>query len=132
MKIEADLRIAIRSAEKAQPCRDNWTERREAKKKSIADLLKKKPKLAKQIAMADKMGRRADAMLEVSKEPYERIGINRQLNDIFDEEKFIKSGGVLSGPMASRWKADSVIAELLAADKSQQKTILKKYGIKWE
>lgn len=132
MKIDADLRIAIRSAEKAQPSRDTWLERRNANKKAIAGFLKTHPRAAKDIKAADDMFKRAQALRDRAGEVYDRLGIRSCQSEFSNDEKFVKAGGKLPGPINGRWKADAVIAELMAAAPNQRAAILKKYNIRWE
>lgn len=140
MKIDTDLRLTIRSAEKAQPS-DDWQAQARQQHEAIADLFKRKPALAKRAehlrASADAHEKAASAAREAL---CKEFGLQR--NDSYDpkfqfsrcgdgRDQFVKKGGVIPAKF-TRWKFDDVIAELAKADGKQAAAILKKYGINWK
>ena len=131
MKIDTDLRLAIRSAEKAQPYyNDSWSEQRERETAAIADLFKRKPALAKTAQRATAAIERHQKRVQVEVAKIRAIGLDTGLRTVGNEDAFRKVGGRLPD-RKKRWKFDAVMAELAAADEKEAPRILKKYGIKW-
>lgn len=141
MKIDADLRAAIKAAEKAQPA-DSWSERRKVTDAAIQAFLKKKPALRKKLALL--LQSRASLRSSIQKKKDEidallwPLGLTATDDGIceafvYDDEnaeKFAKAGGVIPS-MPKRWKADALIAKLAAADPKHRDSILKEHGINW-
>lgn len=140
MKIDTDLRAAIRSAEKAQPQVNRYEERRKSELAAIADLFKRKPALgakarglASTAAKADKIASAARAKL------CDEYGL-RADGDEFRfagcgnyEERFVKAGGKLpSLDKMERWNFDDVMAALAKADPKEGAKIIKRLGINWQ
>jgi hypothetical protein len=141
MKIDADLRAAIKAAEKAQP-RDSWSERQKAADAAIHAFLKKRPSLKKKICLL--LQSRASLQLALEEKTADLnkvlwpLGLTANntkvcesfLNDDDDAERFVKAGGVLP-KIPERWKSDVLIAKLAAADPKHRGSILKEHGINW-
>jgi hypothetical protein len=136
MKIEHDLRCAIRSAEKVQRNKDNWQARHERTESAIANLLKSKPAIAAKIAKARRESKRLSELLSRQSATIDSFGLRVNCNGsseslgMADEGKFKTAGGVLvQSPTV--WNADAIIAELAAADAKQGAKILARIGIQW-
>jgi hypothetical protein len=141
MKIDADLRAAIKAAEKAQPS-DFLSERAKVADAAIQAFLKKRPALRKKLALL--LQSRESLLLSLQKRTNDlnelvypfglRIKDNKVcesfLCDDDDAEKFTEAGGVIP-EMPKRWKADELIAKLAAADPKHRDSILKEHGINW-
>lgn len=130
MKIDQDLRQAIKSAERVQTKNLNWVEKRNAEKRAVADLFARKPALAKKINKAIAAVKKAEAARKVASEVIHAAGLSCSDLQITDKELFRKAGGQLAGGQA--WTSDQAIAELAAASPKDAPAILAKYGIKWE
>lgn len=139
MKIDQDLRAAIRSAEKTQPSY-GYQEKERQEDDAIKTFLAKYPPTAKAIAKlrADSI-RHFKAFDAAREELCKRFGL-RLYGDAnalkfahCDDGKkaFIKAGGKLATKRV-QWRFDSVMAELAAAEPKQLTAILKKYGINWK
>lgn len=132
MKITSDLRLAIKSAHKCQPVEDHHA-RQARTRKVIADLLKRKPALARKIkaaqaVLAEWNNKRLEAL-----KAFEEIGVNPDLNYLADDAKFFKAGG--GSPLQEkhkRWDFDPVMTQLAAATEKEGKTILRRLGINWD
>lgn len=128
MKIDSDLRAAIRSAEKSQPDID-W-QRRSALNRDAAKELVEKGRHATRFANAVVMMKKAEELNRQANLVFDSIGVNDEFR-IINEDAFAKAGGKYPMPM-KRWKYDHAIAELAKANPKEAKAILKKYGILWE
>lgn len=142
MKIDQDLRAAIRSAEKVQPNSnvDKWQLREEAAAEAIADFLKRYPSKAKKVhALVAAMRKAAKAQKVAEESLCEQFGLRHYDNKLqfarcgAGSGAFEKAGGKVPPPVVKGepWKYDRVMAELAAAEPKQLKAILKKYGINW-
>ena len=138
MKIDQDLRIAIRSAEKAQPSTD-WSVRDAQNQKCIEEFMQRRPAKAAEInrhvltiAKAEAAEKKARAAL------CEGFGLRHDGTKLSFSNcgggsvAFLKAGGKLPPTQGRRWAFDTVMAELAAADAKQATAILKKYGINWK
>lgn len=135
MRVEQDLRIAIKAAANASKNQD----RSKSERVLIEEWLKKYPAkaakaraLVKAILSADAAERKAREQLE------KQFGLNRsswQGNGEFtmgDEHAFQKAGGEI-GVKRPRFDENAVIAEYAATKTKQEaKKVLAKYGIVWE
>lgn len=130
MKIDADLRAAVRSAEKAQPYSHELE--RAAAKRAIDDLCKRKPAVMAALRSAALISKKIDALWVENRTLLNRIGINKDGDHITDEQAFVKIGGKLPGPREIRWRFDRVMADLAAADAKEAAAILKQCGINWK
>lgn len=130
MKIDADLRAAIRSAEKMQP-QDDWESRSRAAKETITALLKSR-RYARAYQRALLQKKQGAALLDQANEFFRSLGLSSGADRIEDDQKFVKAGGALPPPPLRRWKFDTVMAELAAApDEKAGAKILQRYGINW-
>ena len=138
MKIDTDLRLTIRSAEKAQPSED-WQGRQKRDDDAINAFLAGHPAKAKKVHALRSTECTAEAQANAArKELCEAFGL-RHNGRAFEfghcgdgKMAFIKAGGKLPTAAVRRWKFDEVIAELAKADAKQATAILKKYGINWK
>jgi hypothetical protein len=131
MKIDTDLRAAIRSAEKAQPDK-GWQARTEAETKAIAKLLADNKALGGKVRAEIAVIEKASKQMERAGEYLESLGITKSLERIRDHELFVKAGGKVP-LMGKRWTFDEVMSKLAAVKTEREgKTILRKYGIHWE
>jgi hypothetical protein len=138
MKIDTDLRLTIRSAEKAQPA-DDWQVRAKRDDEAIAAFLASHPAKAKKIQTLIATARKAEAQKDAAhKELCEAFGLKHYNNKLEfsrcgdGKDLFVKAGGKLPSATGRRWKFDEVIAELAKAEGKQATAILKKYGINWK
>lgn len=131
MKIDTDLRLAIRSAIAVQKLakQNSWQERRDREKAAIDELIQRRNLKPKVKAAKKQLDR-----IEVSRAKvalvFNELGISSELDYIRDDTKFIKAGGKLIPPLKSL-NFDGIMAELAAADPKQADHILKKLNIKW-
>ena len=144
MKIDQDLRAAINAAAKAQPEYSYETESKQIQQ-CVDALFKKKPSvkrkadalLKESMALRDKKsvidGRIGELLRPLGLRAYDlRITANfRRDMDDEDAQKFMAAGGQLPPPSQRKWKAETVIARLAAAEPKSRDTILKEYGINW-
>lgn len=145
MKIDTDLRAAIRSAEKCQPSSDS-SKKRDMDRACIAEFLNRFPKKKDKIRAL--IQREIDADVASSKargDLCKQFGLRHYSHggEIQIESlefancgkgagAFEKAGGKLPPIGVRRWAFDAVMAELAAADPKQAVVILKKYGINWK
>lgn len=130
MKIDQDLRIAIRSAERCQPD-FGYRDQLGAEKVAISNLIKARPVVGSQVRRATRRLAVAAKSQEIARKILGDFGLRDGGERIWDEDKFVKAGGKLPGPQQKRWKFDCVMKELAAADPKQARSILKRYGINW-
>lgn len=130
MKIDTDLRIAIRSAVKlhnATKC--DWNAYREDQVKAI-EAVAAKPRNKKMIAKARAQMALAKELREKASEVFNALGINGDLDRVDDVDLFKKAGGV----MVTKNKAidpETILGRLATADSKEGARIIKELGIKW-
>lgn len=136
MKIDSNLRAAIRSAANAQP-QDDWRAKEKEEKESIAAFFAKYPARHKEAIRLIETEKKARATAEkASSDLCEKFGLTHYggetkfANCGRGSETFKKAGGKLP-TQGVRWKFDAVMAELAAADEKQGAAILARIGIKW-
>ncbi len=136
MKIDTDLRLAIKSAEKSQP-QDDWKMREESAKKAIADLFKRKPSIARDAKSLVQKSMKAYAVHEASvKSLCEKYGLRKDGDGFLfsncsgGEGRFEKIGGKVPAK-SKRWTFDAVMRELATATPKEGAAILKRLGINW-
>jgi hypothetical protein len=133
MKIDTDLRAAIRSAYlQRKRTADDWAVRRAAEKAAIAALLKSKPALARRVAKARADANRANIAAAKASQIISAIGISHDGERIHDTELFVKAGGAFKFSEAPRWTFDQVMAQLASATPREGAAILTKLGINWQ
>lgn len=141
MKIDTDLRAAIRSAEKCQPVQNDYEARRKQEDATIADFFKRNPSKAKKCRKLAEDAIKAEALeSSLRKKLCDHYGLRFgdqrfQFSNYggANNAAFIKAGGRLpESTKHIRWTFDKVITELASAEPKQLKGILAKYGIKWE
>ncbi len=143
MKIDTDLRLAIKAAERNQP-QDTWTQRALREQASISDWMKKFPAKAKKaLALREKAYKAAAIVSAAEAELCKEFGLRRaheadNANKKFsfshcggNAEQFMRAGGKVHAE-SIKWKADSVIARLAAAEPKDAALILKGLGINWK
>lgn len=130
MKIDQDLRVAIRAAAKNQPARDYAAERAfeqaEIQRVVTATPLRKRLHILHQKRIAN-----AKRILHQAESFYSDLGLSYELRNIYHDGKFKAAGGK-QPPEHSTWRAEKLIAQLTAASPAEGRTLLKKYGINWE
>ncbi len=146
MKIDTDLRAAIRSAERCQPSSDHQ-KKRDADRAAIADLLNRCPKKKSKIIALIQKEIDADAAAKKAREDlckqfglrhYSHGGENIRLEELEFSNcgkggtAFVNAGGKLPPMGIRRWNFDEVMSELAAAEPKRLQPILKKYGINWK
>ncbi len=139
MKVDSDLRAAIRAAEKAQP-EITWETREKAEREAIQDLFNRIPKHKRKAqALVNSINRHRKELDSCHSKLRDLFGI--QLHDgklqLHRREEYLsnfeKAGGNLKfNEPKRRWRSESIIAELAAAKPAEAKAILKRIGIIWE
>jgi len=135
MKVEQDLRIAIKAASAASKNQD----RSKSERVLIEEWLKKYPaKAAKARALVKAILAAGAAERKAREQLQKQFGLHRsswQGNGEFmmgDEHAFQKAGGDI-GIKRPRFDENAVIAEYAATKTKQEaKKVLSKYGIVWE
>lgn len=130
MKIDQDLRVAIRAAANNQPRRD-YSKERDFEKAEILRVVTSIPEWARAHKKHQARLKRAQKECAEAEKFYAHLGVVASLTGIRDYQKFKLAGGKVP-PEHSTWKAEVVIAELTAATPKRGKELLKKYGINWE
>ncbi len=136
MKIDTDLRLAIKSAEKMQP-QDDWRAREAANRASIAELFKRKPtigaaakKLLAKIKKAEETRLAAEQAL-CKQFGLRKDGVNFAFANCGDGAgQFEKVGGKLQQKHV-RWSFDAIMRELATATPAEGAKIIKRIGIIW-
>lgn len=137
MKIDQDLRLAIRAAEKTHRLanQDSWQAKQARNQAAVAAFLQAKPTAAKVIRAAAAKIKRLKAAIERHATQIALVGLRSDHSEppgfaLSDEARFTKAGGKLPA-LPGRWSADGVIAQLAAAEPAEAKNILKRIGINW-
>ena len=137
MKIDHDLRQAIKAASETQKSKNSYQVRTEA----AEAFLKSNPKIADKLKRLRKITLDAREAALKAREPYDellaKIGLDECGGDDSyilgysdeDQANFVKAGGVLSA--GHPWDYTRVMARLAAADPKDRDAILKEYGINW-
>lgn len=129
MKIDANLRVAIRSAVKVANSNNNWQERGKLVKGAI-EKLASTTRYRTRIAKAVQNLKTAEVLQEKAYDVFASIGVNPDLDHIHDEDIFVDAGGVL--PVKHQeLDFDKIIASLAAADAKEGAKIIKSLGINW-
>lgn len=138
MKIDTDLRLAIKSACAAQPQKNDYQAREEAQQQSIQDFLKKFPKKAQRLQGLRKTAEDADQTAkEARAEMCQKFGLREYSAGWTysscggSKENFVKAGGVLPTKFPENWKYDAVMAQLASMTEKEGMALLKKLGINW-
>lgn len=140
MKIDTDLRLAIKAAEKAQTKPDYWKQEAQ-KRKDITAALKKKPALYKKamgcvrrIIHAEKLEAAASKTLcdELGLRLNDRVAKDFNFANCGDGQgRFEKAVAKLSFAKTTNWRADHVLARIAAATPKEGAKIIKELGINW-
>lgn len=137
MKINSDLRMAVRSAYNIQKkaASNHYEVRHKAEQAAIAALLKSKPKVAKALNAAKARIHRASVESAKANQVIKSFGLecgwHGDAYRLTDNVAFTKAGGHFTITESKRWTFDQVMAELAAADEKQAAAILKNFGINW-
>lgn len=143
MKIDNDMRQAIKAAHKHQP-EATTAARNQARQAAVDKFLAERPVFKRKVTQLVKEEVRLRTKLESTrdklKELLEPIGLDSYEGRVYldrynrhsREERFTQAGGDLSALTKMEWDVDAVIAELAAADPKDATKILAKYGIRWE
>lgn len=129
MKIDHDLRAAIRSAHSAQRRNRDGFNRWDAEKKAIAEIAKI-PAVGAKLRKAKTLRAKASLWNAAADDLEKSVGIHNA-NYIHDHALFQKSGGRAIIEPGKPWGFDAVMAELAAASEKDGKAILKRIGIDW-
>ena len=130
MKIDSDLRLAVRAAAKTQPQR-NYQQEQDLQKKEVQRFLTSTPERAALHRKHQKNLLRARSLIADAEKFYGQFGLQSDGIRVWSDEKYKAAGGKLP-PERSTWRAEKVLGELAAATPAEGKAILKKYGINWE
>jgi len=135
MKIDHDLRQAIKAAHDAQEHRDEHKLRHDA----AVHFLKKRPAVAKKLTNLRKKKDVAFAQYKALANPFEALLESLGLETCqdsykvaygdFEKEKFVAAGGEFN--TRPKWNYNKVMARLAAAEPEARDAILREYGINW-
>lgn len=138
MRIETELRNAIKSAERHQPSRMSWQDKQKLLNAAISALIKtargnRIPLYQKQITSLE------NALTGVRKDLRKKYGLRIDgkgfalaNGDSADSiRRFKRAGGKYPVDEKPNWTTDQVVAELVAAEPKAMHKILAKYGIVW-
>lgn len=143
MKVDADLRLAINAAARAQRPVSHEQEEADEKKavnglitlKSVS--IKKARQLrAKWLKLSDQAAA-VDAELDKILKPLGLRFENRNTPDLelgygeSSKQAFVKAGGILPPAKRRKWTADEVIQRLVGVKPDKRDAILKECGIDW-
>lgn len=131
MKIDTDLRIAVRAAVKLHnETKCDWSAYHADQTKAIAAVAAK-PRNKRKIAKAKADMAAAKVIRDKAYDVFKALGINGDLDRVEDAELFKKAGGVL----VTKNKcidADITLGRLATADDKEGAQIIKQLGIKWK
>jgi hypothetical protein len=127
MKIDQDLRLAIRAAEKVQPANERYNERA-----AIDAFLKKNKAARKALERATVYRDKGAEYYKKAKAVMAKFGLDDDASYVVDHDTFGRAGGATAPQRSGRWVAEQVIGRLLAADPKDRQKILLEYGIRWE
>lgn len=131
MKIDTDLRLAIKAAVRLHnTTKCDWDAFHKEQAAAIK-LVTAMPRHKKSIEKAKADLAAADAMRAKAYKVFENLGINSDLNNVRNEDKFKKAGGTVVTKNKTI-DPDNVIAQIARADKKEAEAIIKQLGIKWE
>lgn len=140
MKIDTDLRLAIKAAEKAQP-QDGYDARNKREQDAVIKFFAAYPEKAKRARLLSKQAAAAYARYQAADEAIcKEFGLRRmggsqsgfQLGGCgASPNRFVKAGGKLPTRQV-RWSADNVMAQIAAATPKEGAKIIKSLGINWE
>jgi hypothetical protein len=134
MKVDSDLRAAIRAAVKFQGVM-TWFDKLKVQQDAIAELLKRNPAIKKRYIAAEKKLAKLRAAKELAENQLYQFGFTLEARGnpgkVRDSEAFAKVGGKLPENYDQRFTEAQVIAELASAPESKRAAILKKYGMVW-
>jgi hypothetical protein len=135
MIINSDLRMVIRSAEKAQ-VKPSWQEREKSKREAVASFVNSDLRRKAKINRALMKYAEASKAKNAARDEIHAYGLRTGDDDenptleICNEDYFVKAGGKIPADKLI-WKFETVIAELASADQREGVKVLKKYGINW-
>lgn len=130
MKIDQDLRIAIRSVVNARKNNSTWEEQAKQRRKSIADLLSRK-KHNQKAKIAKQRLKKAEQLKDAAESFYNSLGLySHNDSSIRDDEKFITAGGLMPDE-PKKQSFDEIMASIARADNKQGIKILNALGIIW-
>lgn len=143
MKIDTDLRAAIRSAY-TQLRKDDSTRKlnKQIEQESIKELLGRKPAIAALFLSAERKIEVLQRKIQDLRFAMDATGLKRRSywDDnvkpntgfiIEDAKKFAKSGGRYAPKHVESWNYDTIMAQLAAASEKEGAAILKRIGINW-
>lgn len=130
MKIDTDLRLAVRSVVTAARESESWQERNKREQKAIAELLKKRS-IAAKLQNAQRQFKRGEEIKRRAGKIFDRYGLSCSLSSIQNEERFIAAGGSLT-KLIKFPRVEVVLAQLASASPAEGAKIIKSLGIKWE
>lgn len=138
MKIDSNLRAAIRAANNAQP-NYGWEVEAEQNRQAIQSLFKSKPSLGKRAkALAAKEIKGQKDVNDASAALCAEFGLRFNSDGNFEfsrcgdgQDQFKKLGGKVPTKNV-KWRFDAAMAELAGAEPGEEKEILEKYGINWK
>lgn len=140
MKIDTDLRAAIRSAALAQKSLrlNSGNSQRDAEEKAIASLLKRCPAKRAALQSSERVIAECKKRIEEAQAVQSRMGLSHAYYStgskyrIEDNKRFVAAGGRYEYKEPTRWTFDQVMAELSAAAPKEGAKIIARIGIKWE
>ena len=136
MKIEQDLRIAIKAAADQSKRNSNSWEKSKNREEAIAKFLKSFPQKAMRLKKLQTDYANGKKLQELCEQKAQKeLGLSlydyRGRIEIHSEAAFTKAGGKI--PKTDEFTAEQVITEYAGAKtKTEAATVLKKFGIVWE
>lgn len=134
MKVDADLRVAIRAAVRCQG-HLTWQDKLAIQQKAIAELLKRKPTLKRKYTATLKRLAKLNTERDRVKAELDSLGFTLEAKGnpgkVFSVECFAKQGGNLPENYDQRFTEAQVVSELASAPEKRRQEILKKYGLDW-
>lgn len=129
MKIDSDLRLAIRASERCQPT-STWEQKNKDRQAAIKKVVGN-PKHAPKIKAAKARIKRLNAAIARAESVMHELGLTADLDRIRDDALFYKAGGRII-PSLPKWTYDAVMKELAEATPAEGAKILKRLKIRWD
>jgi hypothetical protein len=131
MKIDSDLRAALRSAYNQQKYVDrDYAAKERAKKAALTDLFTRKPAIERNVKTAKRWLKLAEELNRKAHFVFENLGLDYRGDRMAHDERFKAAGGV-PPKCAARWNFDAMMHRLSLATPKEGAAIIKAIGINW-
>jgi hypothetical protein len=131
MKIDTDLRLAIRSAYNAQH-KDTTRIPEWRASHDAAEAFLKSPRGRSIRQKTDRLGAQIQKLRVAQIALFKSAGLSSCGDRIDDKAAFKKAGGSVPPDGPALWKFDAVMAEIAAATPEAGQAIIKRLGINWK